>query len=441
MGALRTDNTSTSLKRFILLSLIAFAAIFLDMVFADSSTVISLSSDLFILLFIVLASLFVVTQYGIIKYIDHIRSKIKYLNSIHRATFAIQYIFVAILILLIIQITFSRSYSTGFLIFGSDISFAVSSFLMAMLTSKFLSWYRSTRNFVILLYGLASCTACVALVSLLVFYHASLSLLPQERTPLSEAPLQFYDQSSAMGALQYLTAVLSFIPPLLFWTSTAALLKHYSKSVGKVRFWIVMSIPIVFIISQPVIVAPLIYVATDPSLNPIHVTVLGNMLPGIIGGIIFGIPFLLVSRTLRSGTSDLQKYMVVAACGFILSTLSLQMSVESAPYPPFGLVTVFFVVVSSYMILVGLYSSAISVSRNADLRRSIRKYVLQEVRFLDSIGYAHMEKEIEQKAVEVAKKSGSPEQESELSTYRDDEDVREYVEQVMDEMKKLKRID
>ncbi len=220
MGVLRSANTPSSLKRFSLLLLIAFAVIFLDMVLADSSTVVSLSSDLFILLFIVLASLFVVTQYGVINYIDQIRSKIKYLNSIHRAIFAIQFIFIAMLILLIIQITFSRSYSTGILIFGFDISFAISGFLMALLTSKFLSWYRSTRNFVILLYGLASCTACVALVSLLVFYHASLSLLPQERTPLSEAPLQFYDQSSAMGALQYLTAVLSFIPPLLFWTST-----------------------------------------------------------------------------------------------------------------------------------------------------------------------------------------------------------------------------
>ena len=121
------------------------------------------------------------------------------------------------------------------------------------------------------------------------------------------------------------------------------------------------------------------------------------MLPGIIGGIIYGIPFLLVSRTLRSGTSDLQKYMVVAAWGFILSTLSLQMSAKNAPYPPFGLVAVFFAVISSYMILVGLYSSAISVSQNADLRRSIRKYVLQEVRFLGSIGSANMEKEIEQR--------------------------------------------
>jgi hypothetical protein len=244
-----------------------------------------------------------------------------------------------------------------------------------------------------------------------------------------------------MGALQYLTAVLSFIPPLLFWTSTAALLKHYSKSVGKVRFWVVMSIPIVFIISQPVIVAPLIYVTTDPSLNPIHITVLGNMLPGIIGGIIYGIPFLLVSRTLKSGSSDLQKYMVVAAWGFILSTLSLQMSVESAPYPPFGLVTVFYLVISSYMILVGLYSSAISVSHNADLRRSIRKYVLQEVRFLDSIGSAHMEKEIEQKAVEIAKKTSLLEKEPELKGYSDDEDVKGYVEEVIEEMKKLKRTD
>jgi hypothetical protein len=132
--------------------------------------------------------------------------------------------------------------------------------------------------------------------------------------------------------------------------------------------------------------------------------------------------------------------MVVAACGFILSTLSSQMSVESAPYPPFGLVTVFFLIISSYMILVGLYSSAISVSHNADLRRSIRKYVLHEVRFLDSIGSAHMEEEIEQKALAAIKKTGSSEQQSELNS-PPDEEVRKYIEEVMDEVKKLKRID
>jgi hypothetical protein len=41
---------------------------------------------------------------------------------------------------------------------------------------------------------------------------------------------------------------------------------------------------------------------------------------------------------------------------------------------------------SSYLILVGVYSSAISVSEDIKIRQTIRKFTLKESKLLDSIG-------------------------------------------------------
>jgi hypothetical protein len=51
----------------------------------------------------------------------------------------------------------------------------------------------------------------------------------------------------------------------------------------------------------------------------------------------------------------------------------------------------------------GLYCSAISVSADIELRKSIKKSTLRESKFLDSMGTAHMEKELIKRMVSKAK--------------------------------------
>jgi hypothetical protein len=58
---------------------------------------------------------------------------------------------------------------------------------------------------------------------------------------------------------------------------------------------------------------------------------------------------------------------------------------------------------STYMILLGLYLSAISVSEDIELRKSIKKSTLRESKFLDSMGTAHMEKELMKRMVVKAR--------------------------------------
>ena len=55
------------------------------------------------------------------------------------------------------------------------------------------------------------------------------------------------------------------------------------------------------------------------------------------------------------------------------------------------------------MMLVGIYSSAISVAEDSNLRKSIRDFALGQSRLTDSIGSAQMEQEIEKRVLVFTK--------------------------------------
>jgi hypothetical protein len=73
--------------------------------------------------------------------------------------------------------------------------------------------------------------------------------------------------------------------------------------------------------------------------------------------------------------------MVIPAYGFILFYISNQAGSSlfqlGGVYPPIGLPTIAVIGFSSYLMLVGIYSSAISVTQDSKLRRVISKSVQQ----------------------------------------------------------------
>lgn len=130
--------------------------------------------------------------------------------------------------------------------------------------------------------------------------------------------------------------------------------------------------------------------------------------------------------------------MIISAYGFVLVFLSNQaiLLVSAVPYPPFGLSTVSFMGLSSYMILVGVYCSAISVSEDAKLRQSIRNYAIKESGLLDSIRMAQMEQQIQKRVIEFTKQSQNKmAEETGIQSSISEEDMKQYLEQVIGEVK------
>ena len=95
---------------------------------------------------------------------------------------------------------------------------------------------------------------------------------------------------------------------------------------------------------------------------------------------------------------------------------------------------------SSYLVLVDIYSSAISVSEDSKLRQSIRKLVLKETKLLDSIGTAQMQGEIESMVLQVTKEQEETlKEQTGVQPSLSEEDMKNYLVEVLQEVRSIKR--
>ena len=136
---------------------------------------------------------------------------------------------------------------------------------------------------------------------------------------------------------------------------------------------------------------------------------------------------------------NIRDYLKISAIGIILLSISNQdAGLYLLPYPPFGLPTITFVGISSYMLFVGLYYSAISISLNAELRKSIEKSVEQEFSFISKIGFSQMEHDIQTRVKTIMKRSVKTlEEDSGVQVSMESEEIDEYIMLVIKEKEKM----
>jgi hypothetical protein len=245
--------------------------------------------------------------------------------------------------------------------------------------------------------------------------------------------------ANALNEALTIFTVLSF---LLFWTATAVLLTSYSKKLGKFTYWFLLSIPLFYFLSQfPAFFFNIFegLLISNPTLYGIIFTLLFGF-SATAGGILFGIAFWIISRHLASD-NPVKDYTLIAAFGISLFFVSDQggsvLYRIGGLYPPFGLPTVSSMALSSYFMLVGIYSSAISVAQDSKVRKLIRKSVQEEVRLLDTIGTAQMQKEIESKVISFAKRETTDlVEDSGIEPSLSESEIQGYLEQVLNEVKR-----
>jgi hypothetical protein len=272
--------------------------------------------------------------------------------------------------------------------------------LMSIFTIIFFSWYRSNRNsVVILIYGLSFAAVVIASAifltgSLYRLVEKSSFVTPEDMTPSAK---------SKPGSLLYNLAKMyhyaDIVSFLLKWVATALLLYHYSQKMGKIKYWTLIGLPLVYFagtylddyhIYEPHAEIDKLYWDLYTSLN------------STAGGILFYIGFVVAARHFH-GSMAVKDYLIMCGFGFLLFFSAGQSTVANTLYPPFGLATMSLYGLSTYMILLALYFCAISVSEDIELRKSIRKSALRESKFLDSMGTAHMEKDSKNRIMQKAR--------------------------------------
>jgi hypothetical protein len=242
-----------------------------------------------------------------------------------------------------------------------------------------------------------------------------------------------------LALLQKTSSILSFVS---IWLTTA-LLTHSSRDslIKKIRYWVMPIILLIYFVvsyfAQNIlnpILLPLL--KSDPILLSLSLIMIFTLIKPI-GGVMFGVAFWNISRTVRYEKA-LRDYMVISGYGFLLLFSANQStSLVLGPYPPFGTSTIIILIVSAYLIMIGIYNSATLVSSNINLRKSIQK-IAKESKLLDLIGRAEMEKEINETVTKIMQQTGEPEELKEASSELDEEELKSYLGEVIDELKKNK---
>jgi hypothetical protein len=386
----------------------------------------------YIILFIGIVVTFAAGSFTILAFL---KREYKVSSLIDRAVTISQYALLAILVSVILQIAFTSTYHVFSLRAIVFVSYGLSFALLALLAKRFFSWFRSNHNTVVLVYALAIAILSLNSIVAIIYTNNEFNTGPDVIRNIKSLTGGFESVDVVISSAYTLTSVLSFIS---MWAGTILLMKHYSRRVGKTKYWIGVGIPLAYFMSQ---FQPLfLYSFPDFRLqDPVLFGIIYNLIYTVAkpaGGILFGIAFWTIAKHLPN--EAVRRYMLISAFGLMLLFVANQSTfLVLVPYPPFGLVTVSFMGLASYLFYLGIYSASISVSEDSKLRRLIRKAAIREsTQFLDSIGTAEMEHEIEKRIIAMtAATRENMERETGISSSFDEEDIKKYLQEALQEIK------
>lgn len=259
----------------------------------------------------------------------------------HKVVKLSQYALAAILLTVILQLLLTMHYSTYLLIFSIWISYSLTILMLGSFAIVFLSWFKVNRNIIVLLYTLSTLSLAVNAALSLSLSTLVLVGQPMESEQMigSESAFIPYDLSPLNNAF-YAASVLSFI---LTWTATVLILRQHFRKLGRVKYWVMVSIPLVYFLTQFqtffVFLLFSLGFAASISFVIIYTIIFSASKP--IGGILFATAFWAMASSINN--DQLKAYMIISAFGLALIFGSDQASIlTNRPYPPFGLATVFF---------------------------------------------------------------------------------------------------
>jgi hypothetical protein len=340
--------------------------------------------------------------------------------------------------------------------------------ILGVISFKFFSWFRtSNRNVMVLLYGLAAASLAMS-ITIDAADKILLQQVVEEKSPRGVVPesswiyksfdkyqgqVQYkvvnpetttqYVVPDSMKALhKFLVYLVSNPPYILTWAATLMLLRQfYLSNYGPgskfpIKYWILLSVPLVlYVIGSGLIIS--LPPAEDPYRYLFRILFRG----GTIGSsVLFGISFFIITRKVTEvgirnrnilSVERIKDYLTISAIGIVMIGIANE---ASALQQTFGAAAHGFVLLSSFMFSVGLYYSAISISQDDSLRKTIRKSAMQ---LLDNIGTAQMTEEFMARIKRlVVRNQQMLEDEAGIPSELNEKNLKEDMELVMEELRK-----
>lgn len=348
-----------------------------------------------IALFFIVASITIICQLFVLHFVrkksNDIRKNSRGIRLMHKCVSIIQYFIIVIFIFLVFDITLKQHYSPISSMLVTFLSYMESIILMGIFTVIFLSWYMNNRESVlVLVYGLSFATVVIASVAILtVLMYQFSDKLFNTILPSSLGNFIYTEQGSIWKLFAKIYQYSDIVSFFLKWGGTALILYHYSHKIGQAKYWFLLSLPLLYF-STIIIYHFHIYEPHEEFEKLIFYGIVA--LNSTFGGILFYLAFKLTGKNFKSN-EFFGNYLIIAGFGFMLFFSGSQSILTNTAYPPFGFATVSSYGLGSYLILIGLYLSAIFISMDTQLKNMVKNSTLAESRFLNSIGTSAAERE------------------------------------------------
>ncbi|MGB6527859.1 MAG: hypothetical protein WBF33_07105, partial [Candidatus Nitrosopolaris sp.] len=311
---------------------------------------------------------------------------------------------VIILLIIIFQMLFLNDYNLVLLRIQTYLSHLSALIFLSLLVFLFARWFTSKRSYTVILYtislSLLSLNLAVSLAYLESYLSGAPSPIVQPYSIVSYVTnfsgLSNLANVSVGESLSTVFDILSLSSFLLMWIATAILLSQYRYKMGRIKYFSLISIPLVYYIfpfqnyfgdaflsmlqSSPVffsLIYALIFSATKQ-----------------VGALLFGLSFWTASSLVHD--QRIRNSLLITSVGIVILFGSTNIaSLQYHVYPPYGLVTEAFIPLGAYLLFVGIFISAKNISRDAEVRKEFYKKAESQLTLLKAIGVSEMEKELE----------------------------------------------
>ena len=365
------------------------------------------------------------------------RSKSRLGQSVLVIANLLQYSASGILVIILLEAIFTSQYNVDLLEAVVGINLITSSVLLAILSSRLVRTYRNFPSKVVLAYMVA--IAILSLSGIITFIYVDNFLQGKPDYITSDFnPFSSYSPTASpeLVSAYQLMGIMSFVS---VWIATIFLTSHYASKSKKIKYWTIVSIPLVYFASL-YIIPFLEHLDLLGQLgiedNPMYAYVYNFFLNTVrtAGGIMFGVAFFVLSRTIIH--VQLKKSIIMTGIGLIiLFGANASSLIIMTPYPPWGIISTTFLITGSYSLIVGLDSAAFYIATDSSLRRIIAKSPQKEYDFLKSLGRTEAERIVTNKVENISKQVYNKIQYDNLFTISSEpSNVREYINEVLGEL-------
>jgi hypothetical protein len=295
-------------------------------------------------------------------------------------------------------------------------------------------WFKSRRNYIILLYIVTFSLVSSNIVVSLIYYEQILlrsNAIEIRPYRITMYVVVFYSTPAdeSLSTAYNVIFILSF---LVIWIATMVLLNQYKYRLGKIKYYALTIIPLIyFIFPFHTYFANLLspFVLNSPIAVSVIYTILFSASKQV-GAFLFSLSFLIASTVVPK--DSVKKSLLISCIGMTILFSSIEITpLQYKVLPPYGLITEAFIPLGAFLLLVGIFTSAINVSQDGELRRDFRKSAIAQLNLLRTIGIAQMEKELIKNFKSAEKRAPNLETTQDYS----EENVKQIVHEVLEELK------